>query len=87
VQSGEVASGHDRHDPRKPIYAEIHMLAENLDMIVLGDKTDYRNFIAAGYDGRTSAVDLDDLEIQRFLATLRALDRTRRARLEARKAA
>jgi hypothetical protein len=87
LQTGTIANGHDRHDPRKPIYAEIHMLAENLEMIVAGDKTEYRNFIAAAYEGRTSAVDLDDLEIQRFLTTLRAMDRVRRVRLEARKAA
>jgi hypothetical protein len=77
--SGRVAMGHTRHDPRKPLYEEIHVLAVNLGLIVAGDKEGYKSFLAETYDGRTSARDLDDAELQRFLISLRAMNRMKRA--------
>jgi hypothetical protein len=87
MQTGEVASGHVRHDPRAALYAEIHMLAENLELITNGDKTEYRNFLWETFAGKTSSVDLDDIEIQRLLTTLRAMNRVRISRINAKKAA
>lgn len=79
--SGVVETGHTRHDPRKPIYEEIHVLAENLGLIVNGNKENYKAFIAESYDGRTSAKELEDEDLNRFLISLRALNRVQRATL------
>jgi hypothetical protein len=78
-ESGEVANGHTRYDPRKPVYEEIHVLAQNLGLIDGGDKEPYRSFLAESYEGRTSARDLDDDDLQRFLVTLRAMNRVKKA--------
>lgn len=77
--SGLVAEGHTRHDPRKPQYEEVHVLAGNLGLIEPGSKERYKAFLAESYDGRTSAKDLDDAELQRLLISLRAMDRVRKA--------
>ena len=74
-----VAAGHTRHDPRKPVYEEIHVLAGNLGLITAGDKENYRAFLSESYEGRTSAKDLDDAELQRLLISLRAMNRVRKA--------
>lgn len=79
MKSGIVAQGHTQHDPRKPQYEEIHVLAGNLGLIEPGNKQRYKAFIAESYDGRTSAKDLDDSELQRFLISLRAMNRVRTA--------
>jgi len=78
-ESGQVALGHTRHDPRKPQYEEIHVLAGNLGLIDGAGKEAYKKFLAETFDGRTSAKDLDDDDLQRFLITLRAMDRVKRA--------
>lgn len=78
-ESGQVAAGHTRHDPRRPLYEEIHVLAGNLGLIDGADKENYKSFLAESYDGRTSARDLDDAELQRFLISLRAMNRVKRA--------
>lgn len=78
-ESGEGSSGHLRHDPRRPVYEEVHVLAGNLGLIDGGDKEAYKAFLAESYDGRTSARDLDDAELQRFLISLRAMNRVRKA--------
>jgi hypothetical protein len=80
VKNGETAEAHTRHSPRKPLYDEIHQLAENLELIKNGNRLDYEELIAAAYDGRRSSSVLDDIELSRFLTTLRAMDRIRRSR-------
>jgi hypothetical protein len=50
------------------------------------DRNDYEQLIEAAYDRRSSA-ELDDIELQRFLTTLRAMDRIRRSRSSAQAAA
>jgi hypothetical protein len=45
-------------DPRKPIYDEIHAAATDLALIVNGDKSAYRQFIAETFEGVVSAKDL-----------------------------
>ncbi len=83
VKTGAPANGHTDHDPRKPYYDEIHMLAENLDLIKGGDKSEYRLFLAGMFLGRESAVDLDNNELNFLVTTLRAMDRVRRQRASA----
>lgn len=78
MQTGEIAAGHTRHDPRAPVYAEIHILATELDLIVDGNKEKYKAYIAENYDGRTSARDLTDMDLHRLLISFRSLTRLRR---------
>jgi hypothetical protein len=78
-ESGSVALGHTRHDPRKPVYEEIHVIAGNVGLITNGNKEAYKAFLAETFDGRTSAKDLDDEDLQRFLVLLRAIDRINKA--------
>ncbi len=80
VQTGEIAGSHTREDPRKPVYAEIHMLAAELDLIVDGNKAKYHEYLAENYEGRTSASDLNDVELHRLLIAFRSLARLRRER-------
>lgn len=77
-KTGEVAPGHTNSEPRNPNYAELHMLAAELDLIVDGDKTKYTEYLAENYDGRTSAKDLNDVELQRLLIQFRSLARLKR---------
>ncbi len=76
--TGKIADGHTRSDPRKPVYAEIHILATELDLIVDGDKSKYRNYLAENYAGRQTASDLDDVELHRLLINFRSLTKLRR---------
>jgi hypothetical protein len=78
--TGKPTTGHTDHDPRKPYYDEIHQLAENLQLIKGGEKSEYRLLLSSTFLGKESARDLDDAELQQFLTTLRALDRVRRSR-------
>lgn len=78
--TGKPTNGHTDNDPRKPHYDEIHQLAENLELIKGGDKSEYRLLISSAFIGKQSARDLTDAELQQFLTTLRALDRVRRSR-------
>lgn len=78
IETGSGTEGHLDHDPRKPVYAEIHMLATELDLITYGDKTKYTEYIAENYGGRTSASDLDDLELRGLQTSFRSLARLRR---------
>ena len=80
IETGEGTAGHLDHDPRTPIYAELHALATELDLIEYGDKAEYREYIAENYAGRTSAKDLDDVELQRMLIAFRSLARLRRSK-------
>lgn len=80
VKTGQPTAGRDDIDPRKPHYDEIHQLAENLQLIVKGDKSEYRLLLSSTFNGKDSARDLSDAELQQFLTTLRALDRVRRSR-------
>jgi hypothetical protein len=73
LQTGEVEQGHTKHDPRKPVYAEIHLLATQLDLIVDGNKDKYRTYIAETFDGIRSAADLNDLQLHQLLTSLRAM--------------
>ena len=73
AETGEIALGHTRHDPRLPVYSEIHVLGAKLDLIVDADKTAYRIFIDAMFPGKTSARDLNDIELHQLLVALRAM--------------
>lgn len=74
-ESGNIATGHLRFDPRKPLYDEIHVNAEKAGYIVGKDKSEYQKFIAESYEGRTSAKDLDDAELNRLNITFRSFAR------------
>lgn len=73
VETGEIALGHTRHDPRLPAYNEIHVLAEKCDLIVDADRRNYEAFISEMFPGKTSAADLDDLQLRQLLVSLRAM--------------
>lgn len=79
-ETGQIAGGHLNHDPRAATYREIHVLASELDLIVDGDKTKYHQYIAENYDGRTSAADLNDIELERMRITFRSLARLQRGK-------
>lgn len=72
---GQPVSGHTDYNPRKPLYDEVHLYAEKAGYIVNGDTDEYRKFIAETYDGRTSAKDLDDIELRRLIVTFRSFAR------------
>lgn len=83
MATGEVATSHTNKDPRAAVYAEIHILATELDLIIDGDKSKYREYLAESYNGRTSAKDLDDIELGRLLIQFRSLARLSRTRAAA----
>lgn len=78
VETGSIAAGHTRRDPRATNYAELHVLASELDLIIDGNKTKYHEYLAENFDGRTSSKDLTDIELQRLLITFRSLSRLSR---------
>lgn len=80
VKTGNIAQGHTNHDPLKPFYDEVHVLAENLGFIVGSDRSEWTNFLAETFAGKQSSKDLDTGERNNLLTTLRALDRVRRSR-------
>lgn len=73
AETGEIAEGHTRHDPRLPAYNEIHVLAEKCDLIVDADRRGYEVFISEMFPGKSSAKDLDDLQLRQLLVSLRAV--------------
>ncbi len=73
VETGEIVAGHTDHDPKLPIYNEIHALATELDLIVDADRTGYRQLISEMYNGATSSKTLNDIELRQFLVALRAM--------------
>lgn len=79
-RTGQTVGGHTNHDPRKTLYDEIHLYAEQAGYIIGKDKTEYEKFIAESYDGRTSARDLDDTELQRLNVTFRSFARLAKAK-------
>jgi hypothetical protein len=79
IATGQIADSHLRSDPRKPVYAEIHILATEIDLIVDGDKTKYQQYLAENYAGRLTAADLDDVELHRLLIQFRSLARLQRS--------
>lgn len=83
IKTGEIAVGHTSRDPRHAVYAELHMLATELDLIVDGDKSRYRRYLAENYDNRESAKDLNDLELQKLLTSFRSMARILRHDKEA----
>jgi hypothetical protein len=72
-ETGEVAAGHTRFDPRKPIYDEIHALAASAALIVDGDKSAYRHFLSETFEGVVSAKDLNDSDLRKLQVMLRAM--------------
>jgi hypothetical protein len=72
-ETGEVAAGHTRFDPRKPIYDEIHVLAASAALIVDGDKSAYRHFLSETFEGVVSAKDLSDSDLRKLQVMLRAM--------------
>jgi len=75
IKSGQAATAHTNYDPRQPEYQEIHAIAAKIGLIVNADKSQYQQFIAELYDGRTSAKELDNLELRRLKVALRAMSR------------
>lgn len=73
LATGDVAQGNTRQNPRQPINAEIHMLATELDLIVDGDKKEYRRLMAEMFDGIESSTELNDLQLHQFRVSLRAM--------------
>lgn len=73
IKFGGIAKGTTAGDPRAPNYREIHVLAEELDLITEGDKTVYQNYLAALFAGVESSKDLDDLQLHQLLVNLRAM--------------
>ncbi len=80
VETGEIADGHTNRDPRHAIYAEIHILATELDLIIDGNKGKYYKYLADNYEGRTSSTQLNDVELQKMLIQFRSLARLRRSK-------
>lgn len=66
-------------DPRLNRIKEIHKLAGDIGFIVAGDKSDYQKHIAEMFDGRTTCRDLDDIELQKLVVSLRAIRRVQQA--------
>lgn len=73
MRNGKATDGTLDSDPRTPNYREIHALATELDLIVDGDKSVYRNYIAASFAGVQSSKDLDDLQLHQLLVNLRLM--------------
>lgn len=69
-------------DPRISKIKEVHLLAGKLDLIVGTEKEEYQRFLAQLFDGRVSCNDLDDIELQRLLISLRAMNRLRKINQE-----
>lgn len=83
METGEIASGHTNNDPRHTHYQEINVLAYKLGLkyktYIHGKQVEkrgeYENFLSENFDGKTSAKELDDIELQRFKTMLRSFDR------------
>jgi hypothetical protein len=76
LTTGEVAAS-EPIDPRANQYKEIGVLKRELGLEVNGDDSEFRRFLGDAFDGKTSAKELDDIEIRRFIHTMRAMRRTR----------
>ena len=79
-KSGAAAAAHTNNDPRHPLYQEINRIAFKVGYKMKNgfggvDKSEYEKLMATHYDGKTSAKDLNDLEIQRFTSLLRTIER------------
>ncbi len=81
--TGVYATSHLARDPRSANYAEIHILATEIGLIEDGDKTQYSLYLADNYEGRTSAKNLDDLELQKLLTSFRSLAKALREKSRA----
>lgn len=83
VETGEIAVSHTNVNPRAANYAELHILAAELDLIVDGDKSKYHKYLADNYEGRNSATKLNDIELQKLLTGFRSMARLRREKAAA----
>ncbi len=83
AETGEIATSHMARDPRAANYAELHILASEIGLIIDGDKTKYREYLAENYSGRDSAKLLDDVELHRLLISFRSIARLNRSRAAA----
>jgi len=75
IKTGQASTAHTKYDPRQPQYQELHVLAAKIGYIEGSDKAKYEQYIGELFDGRTSAKELDDLELQRLLVSFRAMSR------------
>lgn len=89
LKTGEIATGNPV-DPRYPQYQEINAIAYKLGLkkkSVGGeqfeDRSEYEKVLAENFDGRTSAKELDDVELKRFALLLRTLQRLQNAKTQA----
>lgn len=88
METGETVSGHTDHDPRYPQYQEINVLAYKLGIKhrtkisgkTVEEREEYEKLLAQNFAGKTSAKDLDDLELQRFIIILRSFVRLQNSR-------
>jgi hypothetical protein len=76
LTTGEVVAS-EPIDPRAKQYKEIGVLKRELGLEVNGDDSEFRRFLGDTCDGKKSAKELDDVEIRRFIHTMRAMRRTR----------
>jgi len=70
-------------DPRANRIKEAHAIASEIGFIRGNDKSAYQNHISELFDGRTSSKELDDIELQKFIVSLRALRRVQQAAIAA----
>lgn len=87
LKTGEVATG-NLVDPRYPQYQEINAIAYKLGLKKkrddkTEDREEYEKVLAENFDGRTSAKELDDVELKRFALLLRTLQRLQNAKEQA----
>lgn len=81
METGEVASGDLRYNPRNANYAEIHVLASEIGLIADGDRSAYRNYLAALFPETFDAVlpdevsskNLNDIQLHQLLVSLRTM--------------
>lgn len=75
LASGKVVNGHTNNDPRHPQYQEINVIAHKMGLKTKNSREGYERFLAENFEGLTSAKDLDDIQLHRFVILLRSLNR------------
>ncbi|HEV7700304.1 MAG TPA: hypothetical protein VGO43_08765 [Pyrinomonadaceae bacterium] len=78
LRTGQKATGNTEIDPRNTFYSEIHVIAEEIGLIVNGDRSRYEEFIAEEFKGITSSSELDDQQIVVLRDLLRSVRRSMR---------
>ncbi len=79
-QTGEGVQLNGSSEPRRSLERQAHLLGEKLGYIVRpagapADKTEWREFMAMLFHGKTSMSELTDEEQSQWVSTLRAMER------------